>query len=157
MTPILWKIIAIHLPFLSRYFCKSITSFWQKVVYTPPICITMRLPFVSRDFCRSIRVRGRWNTPKVCHNKTDRRWISMVTSLPRLALSNSSTVTCMPTKVVYSGRPFPCPFLGKHREKCGAPTRAFSIPTSSSRPQLTLVTIASRLLLPELQNGTHLE
>ena len=32
--------------------------------YTPPICITIRLPFVSRYFCRSIRVRGRWTTPK---------------------------------------------------------------------------------------------
>ena len=37
---------------------------WQKVVYTPPIYITIRLPLVSRYFCRSIRVRGRWNTPK---------------------------------------------------------------------------------------------
>ena len=37
-------------------------SSWQKVVHTPPICITIRLPFVSRYFCRSIRVRGRWNT-----------------------------------------------------------------------------------------------
>ena len=36
---------------------------WQRVVYTPPICITMRLPFVSRYFCRSIRVRGHWCTP----------------------------------------------------------------------------------------------
>ena len=25
---------------------------------------TIRLPFVSRYFCRSIRVRGRWNTPE---------------------------------------------------------------------------------------------
>ena len=65
LTPILLKSIAIHLPFLSRYFCKSMPSFWQKVVYTPPICITIRLPFVSRYFCRSIRVRGRWNTPKM--------------------------------------------------------------------------------------------
>ena len=36
----------------------------RKLVYTPPICITMRLPFVSRYFCRSIRVRGRWDTGK---------------------------------------------------------------------------------------------
>ena len=28
--------------------------FWQKVVYTPPICIAIRLPFVSRYFCRSL-------------------------------------------------------------------------------------------------------
>ena len=34
----------------------------QRVVYTPPICITIRLPFASRYSCRSIRVRGRWNT-----------------------------------------------------------------------------------------------
>ena len=46
------------------YFCQSMPSSWQKVVYTPPICITIRLPFVSRYFCGSIRVRGRWNTPK---------------------------------------------------------------------------------------------
>ena len=31
---------------------------------TPPICIAIRLPIVSRYFCRSIRVRDRWNTPK---------------------------------------------------------------------------------------------
>ena len=59
-----WKSIAIHLPFLSRYFGKSMPSSWQNVLYTPPICITIRLPFVSRYFFRSIRVRGRWNTPK---------------------------------------------------------------------------------------------
>ena len=64
LNPILLKSIAIHLPFLSRYFCKSMPSSWQKVAYTPPICITIRLPFVSRYFCGSIRVRGRWDTPK---------------------------------------------------------------------------------------------
>ena len=64
LTPILLKSIAIHLPFLSRYFCKSMPSSWQKVVYQPPICITICLPFVSRYFCRSIGVRGRWDTPK---------------------------------------------------------------------------------------------
>ena len=64
LTPILLKSIAIHLPFVSRYFCKRMPSSWQKVVYTPPICVTIRLPFVSRCFCRSIRVRGRWNTPQ---------------------------------------------------------------------------------------------
>ena len=63
LTPILLKSIAIHLPFLSRYFCKNMPLSWQKVVYTPPICITIRLPFVSRYFCRSIRVRGRWDAP----------------------------------------------------------------------------------------------
>ena len=41
---------------------KNMPSSWQKVVYTPPICITIRLPFVSRCFCRSIGVRGRWDT-----------------------------------------------------------------------------------------------
>ena len=30
-------------------------SLCQNVVYTPPICITIRLPFVSRCSCRSIR------------------------------------------------------------------------------------------------------
>ena len=45
-------------------------SAWQKVVYTQPICITIRLPFVSRYFFRSIRVRGRWDTPKTnCSGK----------------------------------------------------------------------------------------
>ena len=63
LTPILLKSIAIHLPFLSRYFCKSMPSAWQKVVNTPPTCITVRLPFVSRCFVRSIRVRGHWSTP----------------------------------------------------------------------------------------------
>ena len=50
-------------PISMAYFCKSMPSSWQKVVYTPPICITIRLPFVSRYCCRSIRVRGRWDTP----------------------------------------------------------------------------------------------
>ena len=70
LTPILLKSIAIRLPFLSRYFCKSMPSSWQKAVYTPPICIAIRLPFVSQYFCRSIRVRGRWDTP----NKLHRDW-----------------------------------------------------------------------------------
>ena len=61
---ILLKSIAIHLPFLWHTSAKVCPSSWQKVVYTPPICITIRLPFVSRYFCGSIRVRGRWNTPK---------------------------------------------------------------------------------------------
>ena len=64
LTLVLLENIAIHLPFLSQYFCKSMPSSWQKAVYTPPICITIRLPFVSRYFCRSIRVRDRWNTLK---------------------------------------------------------------------------------------------
>ena len=64
LTPILLKSIAIHLPCLSQLFCKRMPSSWQKVVHMPPICITTRLPFVSRYFCRSIRVRGRWHTPK---------------------------------------------------------------------------------------------
>ena len=64
-TPILVKSIVTHLPFLSRYFCKSIPSSLQKVVGAPPICITIRLLFPSRCLCRSIRVRGRWNTRSV--------------------------------------------------------------------------------------------
>ena len=71
LTPILLKSIAIRLPFLSRYFCKSMPSFWQRVVYTPPIRITIRLPFVSRYFFKSIRVRGRWDTPKLAPSE---RW-----------------------------------------------------------------------------------
>ena len=63
LTPILLKSIGIHLPFLSRYFGKNMPPSWQKVVYTPPICIAIRLPFLSQDFCGSIRVRGRGNTP----------------------------------------------------------------------------------------------
>ena len=50
MTLILLKSIAIRLPSLSRYFCKSMPSCWQKVVYIPPICVTIWLPFVSRCF-----------------------------------------------------------------------------------------------------------
>ena len=60
LTPIRLKSTAIHLPFLSRRFCKSMPPSWLKVVYTPPKCITMRLPFVSRCFCKRIRIRGRW-------------------------------------------------------------------------------------------------
>ena len=75
LTPILLKNIAIHVPFLSRYFCKIMSSSRRKIVYTPPICITMRLPFVSRCFCRSIRVRGRWNTPN-CNLKRFLGWLN---------------------------------------------------------------------------------
>ena len=50
-----------HQP-LTPILVKSMPSFWQKVAYTPPTCITMCLPFVSRCFCRSIKVRGRWST-----------------------------------------------------------------------------------------------
>ena len=50
LTPILLKSIAIHLPFVSRYFCKSMPSSWQKVVYTPSICITIRLHLYCGTF-----------------------------------------------------------------------------------------------------------
>ena len=70
LTLMLLKSIAIHLPFLSQYFCRNMPSSWQKVVYIyiQPSCISMPmicLQFVSRCLCRSIRVRGRWNTPKI--------------------------------------------------------------------------------------------
>ena len=51
---VLLKSIAIHLPLVSRYFCKSMPASWLKVAFTPPICISIRLPFASRCFCRSI-------------------------------------------------------------------------------------------------------
>ena len=69
------KRIATHIPFISRCFCKSMPSPWQKVVYPPPICVTIRLPFVSRYFCRSIRVRGRWNTPNLSQRRHDRLYL----------------------------------------------------------------------------------
>ena len=65
LTPIHVKKYRDTPPISIAYFCKSMPSSWQKVVYTPPICITIRLPFVSRYFCWSIRVRGRWDTPNV--------------------------------------------------------------------------------------------
>ena len=65
LTPIHAKKYRDTPPISMAYFCKSMPSLWQKVVYTPPICITIRLPFVSRYFCGSIRVRGRWDTPNV--------------------------------------------------------------------------------------------
>ena len=65
LTPILVKSIAIHLPFLSRDFCTSMPSSWQRVVYTTPMYITIRLAFVLRCSCRSIGVRGHWNTPQI--------------------------------------------------------------------------------------------
>ena len=64
LTPIHVKKYRDTPPICMAYFCKCMPSPWQKVVYTPPICITIRLPFVSRYFCGSIRVRGRWDTPK---------------------------------------------------------------------------------------------
>ena len=39
-------------PISMAYFCKSMPPSWQRVAYTPPICITIRLPFVSRYFCK---------------------------------------------------------------------------------------------------------
>ena len=80
LTPIHLKSIAIHLPFLARYFCKSMPSSWQKVVYTPPICIAIRHPFVSRYFCRSIRVRGRWDTPHTFHQFISRELFLIIIS-----------------------------------------------------------------------------
>ena len=75
LTPMLLKSIAIHLPFPSRYFCKSMPSSWQKVGYTPPIGITIhRLPFVSRYFGKSIRARGRWNTPTHGKHRPGSTW-----------------------------------------------------------------------------------
>ena len=68
-------------PISMAYFCKSMPSSWQKVVYTPPICIAIRLPFVSRYFCRSIRVRGRWDTPN-CRRSPSRLKSAWVQSLP---------------------------------------------------------------------------
>ena len=53
LTPILLQKYRDTPPFLSRYFCRSMPSSWQKVVYTSPMCITIRLPFVSRCLCRS--------------------------------------------------------------------------------------------------------
>ena len=76
LTPMLSKSIAIHLPFLSRYFCKSMPSRWQTVAYTPPICITIRLPFVSQYFCKSIRVKSRRDTPIRRKPKTKHRRFS---------------------------------------------------------------------------------
>ena len=63
LTLILLKSIAIRLPFLSRCFCESMPSFWQREVYTPPICITMRLPFVSRHFFAEVLGSGVVGTP----------------------------------------------------------------------------------------------
>ena len=60
-----FKSIVTYLPLLSRYLLKSTPSPWQKVAYTPPICITIRLPFVLRYICRSIRTGGHWNPLKV--------------------------------------------------------------------------------------------
>ena len=42
------------------FFCTRLPSSLQKVLCTPPICITIRLPVVSRYFFRSIRVRNCW-------------------------------------------------------------------------------------------------
>ena len=49
LTPMLLKGIAIQLPLLSRYFCKSMPSSWQKVVYTV-ICGCAR-SFPERSYC----------------------------------------------------------------------------------------------------------
>ena len=93
LTPIHVKKYRDAPPISIAYFCKSMPSSWQKVVYTPPIYITIRLPFVSRYFCRSIRVRGRWDTPKnrdVCPKYTHLRLrVAPYCTLPRDYLSYS--------------------------------------------------------------------
>ena len=44
LTPILLKSIAIHLPFLSRYFCKVCPIYTTDLYHdTPPICTAMLL------------------------------------------------------------------------------------------------------------------
>ena len=86
LTPIFLKSIAIHLPFLSRYCHKSMPSRWQKVVYTPPICIAIRLPFVSRCFCRSIRVRGRCGL--------EHPQVKAISEAPKLSAPRSQRYSC---------------------------------------------------------------
>ena len=67
LTPIFLKSVAIHLPFLSQYFCKSIPFSWQKVVHTQPIVaesspycdtqpirVTICLPFALRYFANQL-------------------------------------------------------------------------------------------------------
>ena len=83
------------------YFCKCMPSLWQKVVYTPPICITIRLPFVSRYFCGSIRVRGRWDTPK---KKLKAKRSKTMTNLAKLV-----QVGLLGTNLVQVGPVHPCP------------------------------------------------
>ena len=61
-SPILSKSIAMHLPFLSRYFCKSMPSSWQKVAYTPPTCITVRF-HLYRDTFAEVLGSGVVGTP----------------------------------------------------------------------------------------------
>ena len=41
-----------------RCYCKTMQASWMEVMYTPPICITIRLLFVSRRFCRHVQVKG---------------------------------------------------------------------------------------------------
>ena len=81
LTPIHVKKYRDTPPISMAYFCKYMPSLWQKVVYTPPICITIRLPFVSRYFCGSIRVRGRWDTPKTCSHSEHHAYVF---GLPRV-------------------------------------------------------------------------
>ena len=68
-------------------------SHWQKVVYTPPICIAMRLPFVSRYFCRSIRVRGRWNTPKETSAGSIHHVMRSCSAFKKVALKTQQIIT----------------------------------------------------------------
>ena len=82
LTPIHVKKYRDTPPISMAYFCKCMPCLWQNVVYTPPICITIRLPFVSRYFCGSIRVRGRWDTPNLLHAICIERWRENTISIP---------------------------------------------------------------------------
>ena len=95
------KSIAIHLPFLSRYFCKSMPSSWQKVVYTPPICITIRLPCVSRCFCGIIRVRGLWNMSDSRDHPFGMNFLEILSTCHFSILKDKAPTGMAPTQAYY--------------------------------------------------------
>ena len=70
LAPVLVKNIAMHLPFLPRCVCKSMPSSWQKVAYTPPICIMIHLPFASRYFAEVLG-SGVVGTPPVVSQRVE--------------------------------------------------------------------------------------
>ena len=92
LTPILLEKYRDTPPISIAIFWQNMPSSWQNVLYTPPICITIRLPFVSRYFFRSIRVRGRWNTPNLNQYIFNPDISKMICSSEQCCLDGASAV-----------------------------------------------------------------
>ena len=103
-------------PISNAMFLQNIPSPWSKVVYTPPICITMLIPFVLQCLFRSLSVRGFWEQPP----KQDSYTILAVLCRERKSIHHRGTpplLVCHPTLRSQSKKlwcqPFPWESKGK--------------------------------------------